>query len=196
MTTLKELIKTNEYRVKNKDGYYNYQFVKDSILSIYQSINADTKPYDTLLDGERSVDYRKEGYIYELCDKYLLELVNPKYAYPIFHLDNNLTDALSNTIPKGILTKPFAKKGLILLPKIINGEKNTLVGYVFNISNDYQVDVCYLRNKLKERGAFSFKLNPESTQLLVTAYDQNVHDLFYNIFLYKQMMVEKEVVVA
>lgn len=199
-------------KVSKVSGYCSYKFVVGSAQSIYHQIKMLNFPYDTLLEIEKKTSLKSvatgEIMPHEFYDWLILEALNSELHYPVYCVDQNLCESLYNTNPfilsktDGIKRVPtfnsFADKGIVLMPKSINGVKPKTAAYIFKKYKE-SFKVSCLGWNLGQRGCEAFFLESVNPNNIIN-FNPNKKDaeeadnaigFLINLFLYQDSVKDK-----
>lgn len=194
-----------------KTGYCSYDFVVNTARQIWGSVNALHLPYDFVLQHEEecytSLFHQQKPRIqlHEGYDFMLLEAINSRFAYPVFCVNKDLCEALYNTAPmsdgqvnghkKIPIKNLFVEKGIVLMPREINGIKPKSAAFIFNAYEGKVIAVCYLGWDLGARGAEMIALPKiEGNELLTLSSSSPTNsdiDFLSNLFLYQDSIKDR-----
>lgn len=208
--TLSNVLKSR--KVSKISGYYPYSSIVDTVKDIYHQVDLLSCSYDLLLHMESTINHQAaySGMIgqHESLDYLLLESISKKHCYPIFYVNKNLCESLYNTSPiileekEGLKKIPFfnvfAEKGILLMPKEINGVTPLTAAYVFKKYSDKAFYVSCLGWEIGQRGCETILLSSTnweevlSNPKIPSNYSSlNGIDFLINLFLYQDSVKDK-----
>ena len=197
--------------VKTPKTHHSYSMIAQTAKDIYTRSPLgllDYKLKDLIaIEYLTRETYGQEIPVSEQLDVLLLEALYPPYHYPIFTLEENLYDKLQKTkcdIKSVVIDKPFAKCGVILLPKT---SKYSV--FVFKINTYIEqpkkeiLSVLFISDTIGARGVMTLHLDHELKAIVNKKYEEiqvddelcSIEQLLSNIFLYKQSVQDDEEVV-
>lgn len=199
--TLRQCLKLR--KVLTPKGVYPYEMLTQTITNIYNQPGwLDKKICDLIIQEREAINQDINRASYEKADLLLLESILPGLHFPVFTVDSILYEKLANTNCKSgslIIDKPFAKQGILLLPK--QSEFSVVVfGLTFLRSNPNAeiFGISYLSNKVGFRGLSMIPANAVATKILSEWEDpkknivKDLNNLLTNIFLYQQSIRTKD----
>jgi hypothetical protein len=196
-STLRQALKSR--KVRDVKGYYSYEHIVNSInvvfkniidFSVEEIVTVGIKCFTKGLGGNPSgIDSSINVPPSALLDFLLVDTVRNVSDYPIFIVNHELCNSLYKTSTANkdlVISNPFSYSGIVLMPKILNGNKPSTAIYVFRTiefnDNSMCVAVLCLHQHIGVRSNSFFWINKKNNNL----NERNKVDFLFNLFLYKE----------
>lgn len=181
--TLRQALKSR--KVRNINGYYPYEHLVNYVrkkgksaldIPLFKIDVALTKALERgEIDGVGCIALRS---------------IDKSEQYPVFLVKQELCESLYYTEFKGrelFLHRPFTKKGIVLMPKLVNNQKPEIAIYTFMIEEE----VLYIDGIDPIGGGFGGFIRLNTCDIPIDLSKKDIN-FICNLFLYQQSIKDKE----